>query len=173
MSSPVYRQARPEDAQTIAAFQLAMALETEGLHLDPAVCLNGVRAVFEIPSLGRFYVCERDAKVIGSALTTYEWSDWRNGVVWWIQSVYVDPDYRKQGVYAGIYAFIRDLANADDNVQGIRLYVDRRNAVAMQVYSRLGMDGEHYQVFEWMKPAPPHADGPPAQSKLKSTRNPP
>jgi GNAT superfamily N-acetyltransferase len=128
-----------------------MALETEDLQLDPAVCLKGVRAVLEKPSLGKYYVAEQGSKVVGVTLTTYEWSDWRNGVVWWIQSVYVHPEFRKQGIYSGIYAFIRGLAQSDPSVRGIRLYVDKRNVGAQQVYSHLGMNGEHYQVYEWMK----------------------
>jgi ribosomal protein S18 acetylase RimI-like enzyme len=84
-------------------------------------------------------------------LITYEWSDWRDGVVWWIQSVYVRPDARQKGVYAGLYQHIKELVGNDPEVSGIRLYVDRRNTGAQQVYARLGMNGEHYQVFEWMK----------------------
>jgi len=135
----------------IVEFQLAMAQETEALALDRQICTQGVQAVFERPSLGEYYVGERDGRVICSTLITYEWSDWRNGVVWWIQSVYVIPEARKQGVYAGLYSHIKNLAQADERVRGIRLYVDRRNTAAQQVYARVGMNGEHYQVFEWMK----------------------
>jgi GNAT superfamily N-acetyltransferase len=149
-----FRRAYLDDLQSIVDFQLAMAWETEALCLDRAVCAEGVRAVFENPSLGVFYVAESDARVVGVTLTTYEWSDWRNGVVWWIQSVYVLPEFRRQGIYSGIYAHIRSLAEADSSVRGIRLYVDRRNTPAQEVYTRLGMNGEHYQVFEWMKSAP-------------------
>ena len=84
-------------------------------------------------------------------MITYEWSDWRNGNVWWIQSVYVVPEFRGQRVYAGLYEHVQALVEADDALRGIRLYVDRRNVAAQQVYTRLGMNGEHYQVFEWMK----------------------
>jgi GNAT superfamily N-acetyltransferase len=150
----VFRRAHLDDLQHIVDFQLAMAWETEELRLDRKVCAEGVRAVFEKPSHGVFYVAESDARVVGVTLTTYEWSDWRNGVVWWIQSVYVLPEFRRQGIYSGIYAHIRSLAEADSSVRGIRLYVDRRNTSAQEVYTRLGMNGEHYQVFEWMKSAP-------------------
>ena len=132
-------------------FQLAMAWETEDLRLDRSVCAAGVRAVFENPALGRYYVAGTGSHIAGVALTTYEWSDWRNGVVWWIQSVYVLPGFRRRGIYSGIYAFIRGLAESNPAVRGIRLYVDRRNTTAQEVYTRLGMNGEHYQVFEWMK----------------------
>jgi GNAT superfamily N-acetyltransferase len=154
MPGAVFRRAHAADLEPIVDFQLAMAWETEALRLDRTVCEKGVRAVFENPSHGVFYVAERDSRVVGVTLTTYEWSDWRNGVVWWIQSVYVLPEFRRQGVYSGIYAHIRGLAEADPTVRGIRLYVDRRNTPAQEVYTRLGMNGEHYQVFEWMKPAP-------------------
>jgi GNAT superfamily N-acetyltransferase len=147
----VFRLARPEDIPRIAEFQIAMALETEDVRLDPETCAKGVRAVFETTSLGKYYVAEKYSNVVGVTLTTYEWSDWRNGVVWWIQSVYVHPDFRKQGIYSGIYSFIRGLAQSDPFVRGIRLYVDKRNIPAQEVYSHLGMNGEHYQVFEWMK----------------------
>jgi GNAT superfamily N-acetyltransferase len=151
MPSPFYRRAEPGDLQRIVDFQLAMASETEDLRLDPSICAGGVRAVFDNPALGQYYVAEHDSHVVGVTLTTYEWSDWRNGVVWWIQSVYVVPEFRRQGIYSGIYAFIRQLAESDPRVRGIRLYVDRRNTTAQEVYTRLGMNGEHYQVFEWMK----------------------
>ena len=128
-----------------------MARETEDLALDPQVAGGGVKSVFDDGSRGQYYVAELDGRTIASLLITYEWSDWRNGVVWWIQSVYVVPEARGQGVYAGLYACIKRLAEADPSVQGIRLYVDRRNTRAQAVYTRLGMNGDHYQVFEWMK----------------------
>ena len=151
MTTARYREARLSDADRIVEFQIAMAEETEQIRLDRMVCTAGVAAVLRDEKLGRYYVGEIDGEVAASTLITYEWSDWRNGVVWWIQSVYVLPGARKQGVYAGLYRYIQELAQRDDHVRGIRLYVDRRNAPAQQVYTRLGMNGEHYQVFEWMK----------------------
>ena len=151
MGAATYRPATPADAATIVEFQLAMARETEDLDLDREVCARGVAAVFAEPARGRYYVAEQEGQVVGSTLITYEWSDWRDGVVWWIQSVYVRPEARGRGVYAGLYAHIQAMALADDAVRGIRLYVDRRNTAAQRVYARLGMDGDHYQVFEWMK----------------------
>jgi GNAT superfamily N-acetyltransferase len=145
-----YRKAKPTDIPAVVEFQIAMAEETEQLKLDLSVCNEGVRAVFREPSLGQYYVGERDDRVVCSTLITYEWSDWRNGVVWWIQSVYVIPEVRRQGVYSGLYSYVKNLAQADPRVRGIRLYVDRRNKIAQQVYARLGMDGDHYQVFEWL-----------------------
>jgi GNAT superfamily N-acetyltransferase len=144
-----YRGATREDARTIVEFQQAMARETEEVELDRETVTRGVEAVFADPSRGRYFVADDNGRVVASLLITYEWSDWRNGVVWWIQSVYVVPELRGRGVYAGLYAFVKQ--SADDSVRGIRLYVDRRNTRAQEVYRRLGMDGEHYLVFEWMK----------------------
>jgi GNAT superfamily N-acetyltransferase len=146
-----YRAATVNDAPVIVEFQRAMARETEDIDLDHAVCSGGVQAVFDDPSRGRYFVAEIAGRVVASLLITYEWSDWRNGVVWWIQSVYVRPEARKQGVYAGLYQHVQRIAAADATVRGIRLYVDRRNASAQEVYRRVGMNGEHYLVFEWMK----------------------
>jgi len=146
-----YREAAPFDVATIADFQVAMALETEELDLDREVCTRGVLAVFDDPSRGRYFLAESGGAVIASLMITYEWSDWRNGNVWWIQSVYVRPEFRRQRVYAGLYEHVKRLVEADGSLRGIRLYVDRRNASAQDVYAKLGMNGEHYQVFEWMK----------------------
>jgi ribosomal protein S18 acetylase RimI-like enzyme len=147
----IYREAFFEDLPVITDFQIAMAEETEQLRLDPQVCAQGVFAVLSDSKLGRYYVCEQDGAVVASTLITYEWSDWRNGVVWWIQSVYVSPSARGQGVYGGLYQHLQTLADANPQVRGIRLYVDRRNSAAQEVYTKLGMNGEHYRVFEWMK----------------------
>ena len=151
MSDVQYRDATPSDAMAIVDFQIAMAHETEDVDLDRHTVIRGVDAVFNNPSLGRYYVAEAAGEVVASLLITYEWSDWRNGMVWWIQSVYVVPSFRGQRVYAGLYAYVRSLVEPDPAVRGIRLYVDNRNAAAQKVYARLGMEGEHYRVFEWMK----------------------
>src|SRR5260221_10227084 len=151
MTEIVYRDAARSDHPAIVDFQVAMALETESIELDRATCAKGVAAVFDDSALGRYFVAEENGRVVGSLLITYEWSDWRNGNVWWIQSVYVVTEFRQQRVYAGLYEHVRRLVEADDSLRGIRLYVDRRNVRAQEVYTRLGMNGEHYQVFEWMK----------------------
>ena len=148
---PEFRAAGVQDIPDIVRFQLAMARETEGLELEVEVCSAGVRAVFEHPERGLYYVGEINQMVVGSLLITYEWSDWRNGVVWWIQSVYVLPQFRRQGVYRGLYSCIQALARIDERVRAIRLYVDRGNVAAHKVYESLGMNGDHYQVFEWLK----------------------
>lgn len=151
MIETIYRSATIADTALIVAFQLAMARETEDLELDEAICTSGVQAVFARPDLGQYYVAEQQGRVVASLLITYEWSDWRNGMVWWIQSVYVSPNARQQGIYAGLYAHIKTIVQADESLRGIRLYVDERNKRAQEVYTRLGMNGEHYRVFEWMK----------------------
>ncbi|HSP17515.1 MAG TPA: GNAT family N-acetyltransferase [Thermoanaerobaculia bacterium] len=151
MTTITYRDAVPSDAHDIVEFQIAMAKETEDFDLDRAICTRGVLAVFADSSLGRYFVAEADNRLVASLMITPEWSDWRNGVVWWIQSVYVVPSLRRQRVYAGLYDHVKQLAERESSVKGIRLYVDKRNTRAQEVYRRMGMNGEHYQVFEWMK----------------------
>lgn len=151
MSDVRYREATPADAGSIIEFQIAMARETEDVGLDRSITTKGVHAVFADPSLGRYFIAEAGEQVVASLMITYEWSDWRNGVVWWIQSVYVIPAFRRRGVYAGLYQHVKALVEAEPAIRGIRLYVDNRNKPAQEVYARLGMEGEHYRVFEWMK----------------------
>lgn len=146
-----YREANKRDAAEIVQFQIEMARETEGVELNRFICSRGVEAVFEDRSLGRYFVAEVGPALAASLMITYEWSDWRNGLVWWIQSVYVPPEFRRQRIYAGLYDFVRRLAENNETVKGIRLYVDERNQSAQEVYRRMGMDGQHYRVFEWMK----------------------
>jgi len=146
----VYRKAEPADTSEIIRFQIEMARETEELELDRETVTRGVAAVFDDLSKGFYLVAEEGAAVVGSLMITYEWSDWRNGVVWWIQSVYVVPDHRRRGIYAGLYEEIKRLVERS-NVRGLRLYVDHRNKAAQKVYERLGMTAEHYQMYEWMR----------------------
>ncbi len=145
------RKGVKSDRDAIARFQIAMAWETENYKLDPETVQKGVAAVLNNESHGVYYVAIIDNEAVGSLLTTFEWSDWRNGTVLWIQSVYVDLSFRKKGIYAALYSHIKDLVAADNSLKGIRLYVDESNKKAMEVYARLGMNGEHYRVFEWMK----------------------
>lgn len=151
MSDLSFRPPAASDVETIARFQEAMAAETEGITLDGATVRRGVAAVLEDPALGRYWLAVSDGRVIGSLLLTYEWSDWRNARIWWIQSVWVEPEWRGKGVYKKLYAHVQDLARDDPAVAGIRLYVDQRNARAQGVYRALGMNGDHYTTFEWMK----------------------
>src|SRR5881394_1817793 len=142
MSEVIYSLAVPEDAAAIVEFQIAMARETEEVELDRDICTEGVAAVFADSKHGFYLVGEQDGQVVASTLITYEWSDWRNGVVWWIQSVYVRPEHRGRRVYAGLYDFVRAQVADNPLIRGIRLYVDRRNTAAQQVYAKLGMNGE-------------------------------
>ena len=125
-----------------------MARETEGLELDEDICTAGVRAVFGHPERGLYYVGEINHIVAGSMLITYEWSDWRNGVFWWIQSVYVDPDQRGRGVFRALHNHVFLKAKADPRVCGLRLYVERENHRAQTVYQRVGFCPSVYRVFE-------------------------
>lgn len=147
-----FRLAAPGDAAVLAEFNAAMALETEGKHLLPEVIGAGVRSLLGRPGSGFYVVAEDDAKVVGSLLITKEWSDWRNGDFWWIQSVYVRPAWRRQGVYKRLYRHVQELAANDPAVCGFRLYVERENRQAQRTYRALGMNETHYLVFEELKP---------------------
>lgn len=152
MNDPLeIRPARPGDARAIVEFQIRMARETEGLELDLPTVTRGVRAVFDDPSKGEYWVAEAGGRVVSSLMTTYEWSDWRDGTVLWVQSVYVLPEMRGSGVYRRLYEHLRERVRSSPGLMGIRLYVDRRNTAAQRVYERLGMSREHYEMFEWMK----------------------
>ena len=142
------RRATSADAGIIAAFNAAIAAETEGLSLDRQRLDQGVGAVIADPSKGFYTVAEADGQVVGQMLITFEWSDWRNGVFWWIQSVYVSPEHRRRGVYTRILRQVMDEAKAIGNVCGFRLYVDKENAPAQQVYERLGLRQTNYDMYE-------------------------
>ncbi|MEN8116729.1 MAG: GNAT family N-acetyltransferase [Bacteroidota bacterium] len=145
------RLATLNDHQAIVDFQLAMAKETEGIDLDQPIVDKGVEAVLEDSSKGKYYLAEIDEKVVASLLTTFEWSDWRNGTILWIQSVYVLPDYRRKGVYRSLYSHIKNLVLNDPTLNGIRLYADKSNITAHKTYQSLGMSPDHYVTFEWLK----------------------
>ena len=145
------RKALPADGKLISSFQEKLAMETENIKLDPDIVQKGVNAVFSDPAKGCYYVAEICGELAGSLLTTYEWSDWRNGTVLWIQSVYVLPEYRNKGVYRNLYMQIKQIVEDNTGLHGIRLYADKTNRKAIEVYSRFGMNGEHYQLFEWIK----------------------
>jgi ribosomal protein S18 acetylase RimI-like enzyme len=145
------RPGEPADAAAIVDFQLRMARETEALELDRTTLSRGVAAVFADPGKGAYWLAERGGLAVGCLLTTFEWSDWRDGVVLWIQSVYVVPEERGRGVYRALYERVRRQVEASETFKGIRLYVDKRNAAAQRVYERLGMTREHYDLFEWLK----------------------
>jgi ribosomal protein S18 acetylase RimI-like enzyme len=144
------RLATEEDSNEIIAFQLEMAMESEGVKLNPETLKNGVLSVFRDAQKGKYFVAEDNQKIVGSMLTTYEWSDWRNQWVYWLQSVYIIPAYRGSGIFRLMYEQIKNQVQREKRVAGIRLYVDVSNTHAIGVYNSIGMDGDHYKVFEWM-----------------------
>ena len=144
------RKANTRDADAIIDFQKKMAWETEKLKLVPDTVEKGVNAVFANKALGQYWIAEEDGNTIASLLITYEWSDWRNSNVWWFQSVYVVPDYRRKGIFRSMYNHIKDEADKQ-NIAGLRLYVETNNTRAQRTYEALGMQNEHYTMFEWMK----------------------
>lgn len=143
-------EARQQHRKIVAGFQIKMAAETEGIELDKQIVNKGVQQVFNDPAKGKYYLGLNDDEVVASMLTTPEWSDWRNGKVLWLQSVYVLPEYRKQGIFRLMYNHIRKIVIDNADLVGIRLYVDRSNINAQKVYESLGMNGEHYKIYEWM-----------------------
>jgi GNAT superfamily N-acetyltransferase len=144
------RKATPEDAGMIIDFQQKMAWETEQMTLVPEIIDKGVRAVFADSARGQYWVAEEKDNVVASLLITYEWSDWRNSNVWWFQSVYVLPDYRRRGIFRSMYLHIKNVADKQ-GVAGLRLYVERNNSGAQQTYEALGMFSGHYTMYEWLK----------------------
>jgi len=147
------RIANEEDHFTIVDFQMKMAKETEGLELDRETVKLGVMHVLRNPQKGRYLVAVLDGKIVASLMLTPEWSDWRNRCVLWFQSVYVVPEAREKGIFKKMYEHVKQhIVMADEQNAGLRLYVDSSNTNAIEVYKKVGMDGEHYRVFEWMKP---------------------
>lgn len=148
------RSARPDDADVLADYNVRMALETEHLALDPATVARGVRAALDDPAKALYFVAEFGGVVIGQLMVTHEWSDWRDGDIWWVQSVYVHPDHRRRGVFRALYDHARRAARTAGAV-GLRLYVERHNADAQAVYQKLGMRDSGYLVMEEMfRPQP-------------------
>ncbi len=144
------RKAEKTDADVIIDFQMKMARETEELELNKNTVTRGVNAVFANQSRGQYYVADDDGKVVASLLITFEWSDWRNCSVWWFQSVYVLPEYRRRGIFRKMYNHIKSLAEAED-AGGLRPYVETKNIRARKTYEALGMSSEHYAFYEWMR----------------------
>lgn len=145
------RLATPADAGVLIEFNAAMALETEGKELLPDVIGAGVRSLLGNPAAGFYLLAEQDSAV-GSLMITKEWSDWRNGTFWWIQSVYVRPEFRRRGVYSRLYRQVKRLAAGDRRVCGFRLYVEQENRRAQATYRAAGMKKTRYFVYEALKP---------------------
>ncbi len=144
----VIKPAELKDAENIIKFNAAMGRETEDTQLNMDILKCGVHSVLIDKNKGRYFVALMDRKIVGQLLITYEWSDWRCGFFWWIQSVYVLPEFRERGVFKNLYKHIYDLAHADKSVCGLRLYVDKNNERAKKVYEYLGMSKSHYDMFE-------------------------
>ena len=145
------RKAGVADSGAISRFNQAMALETEGKTLAPALVDAGVLRLLQEPALGFYVVAAQADRIVACLLVTHEWSDWRNGLLWWIQSVFVEAGWRRRGVYSALYRFVRQLADADGGVCGFRLYVEKENTVAQQTYAALGMVQTDYLIYEQMK----------------------
>ena len=135
------------DIEAITGFQIAMALESEGTVLDSENVLNGVTAVMKDESKGTYIVARTEDRPVASLMITREWSDWNNGWYWWIQSVYVMPEYRGQGIFRTMYTKVIEMAK-EQNIAQVRLYVDRYNTNAQKVYQKLGMEECHYLMYE-------------------------
>ena len=142
------REATMPDAEAIVGFQSAMALETEGKTLDVDTLRMGVRSVIEDPSKGYYLIAEIDGEPVGGLMVTYEWSDWRSMTFLWIQSVFVDSDWRRRGVYRAMHNHVVQTAEQDPGLCGVRLYVDRDNHGAQRKYESLGMSQSHYDMYE-------------------------
>lgn len=142
------RDGRPDDLPTIREFNTCMARETEDVHLDESKLERGIRKVFDDPSTGFYLMAERDGETVGQTLVTFEWSDWRDGWFWWIQSVYVRPDARRQGVYRALHDEVEHRARNREDVCGVRLYVIRDNDTARNVYAKMGMGCTGYRLYE-------------------------
>lgn len=148
MPSIIVREAEARDGPLIAKFNALMAQETEHRTLDHSVLRAGVESVFADKSKGIYYVAEVNGTVVGQTLITYEWSDWRNGNFWWIQSVYVREEYRGKGVFKALFRFIEEAARKHKDVCGLRLYVEEENKKAIEAYERLTMKRTPYKMFE-------------------------
>ncbi len=143
------RIAVEKDASAMIEFNQAMALETEGKRLEPKKIEKGVKAVFQDDKKGFYVVAENEnGEIIGGLMITFEWSDWRNGWFWWIQSVYILPKARGRKIYSRLYEFVKGEAEKKGNVCGFRLYVETENKHAQKVYEKVGMDVSHYLMFE-------------------------
>jgi GNAT superfamily N-acetyltransferase len=146
----IVRLAGPDDWETVADFNIRLARETEGKQLVPDTVFAGVKALLADPRHGRYFVACLDRKIIGQMMHTREWSDWRNGEIWWLQSVYVHPDHRQAGVFRALFRHLEQLAEQSPDVVGLRLYVEENNTRAQAVYKSFGLSAAGYTVLERM-----------------------
>jgi ribosomal protein S18 acetylase RimI-like enzyme len=143
------RKAIIEDLETIVKFNYNLAKQTEDKELDLEILTKGVRAMLNDTSKGQYYVYEIDGKVVGQIMNTYEWSDWRNGTFLWVQSVYVDEEHRRKGIFKELYNHVKQICDNDEKIAGIRLYVEKENFNAKATYKSLGMDECNYHMYEY------------------------
>ncbi len=144
----IVRLAAPSDVSIIAEFNTAMAKETEGIELNRERLRRGVEALFADPTRGQYYIAEINGRAAGQLMITYEWSDWRNATFWWIQSVYVHPEYRRHGVFRALFRYIETIVRIHGDVCGVRLCVENENDRAQKTYKALGMKRSHYAMME-------------------------
>ena len=142
------RPAAAGDCEAIVEFNRLLALESEDKQLDGDTLRTGVAAVLADPHKGRYFVAEREGQVVGQLAITFEWSDWRNGWMWWLQSVYVHADSRRCGVFRALYEYVCDLARGDPSVIGIRLYVEEANHTARATYARHGFEAIPFVIYQ-------------------------
>ncbi len=142
------RFAEKRDADILTEFNIVMARETEGKELPNEVASAGVKALLNNRQMGFYVIAETGGLIAGSLMVTMEWSDWRNGLFWWIQSVYIKPQFRREGIFTELYGFLKSKVEKDPNVCGFRLYVERNNIPAHKAYKALGMEETHYKVYE-------------------------
>jgi GNAT superfamily N-acetyltransferase len=145
------RAGQVKDIEAIVETQVKMAYETEGLALERDTVIKGVQAIFGNPNKGQYYVAEEDGRLVGVLLTIPEWSEWRNGCVLWIHSLYVLKEFRRKGIFKKLYQFLREKVENSSELAGLRLYVDKTNVNAQKVYEKLGMNRDHYLMYEWFK----------------------
>ena len=147
----IIRKANPSDIEFIVHSQIQLARETEHIELDPAIVRQGVSAVFTDAVMGDYYVALVDGKLVACMLALLEWSDWRNGNLIWIHSVYVISNYRRHGVFTEMYDHLKQIVLTSPGYRGLRLYVNKTNTHAQKVYEKLKMNKEHYELFEWLR----------------------
>ncbi len=145
------RKATINDINTIVEYNANLARETESLELDIKRLKEGVNAVLSNENKGHYFLYEKDQQIIGQLMITTEWSDWRNGYFWWIQSVYVKKSHRRKGIFKALYQHVKEIVSNDSSICGLRLYVERENNNAQQTYKQLGMDETYYLLYEWEK----------------------
>ena len=147
----IIREANHADAFYLSEMQYAMAMETENLALDKEIVKKGLKALFDDPSKGKYYVLTEKDNIIGCVLNTFEWSEWRNAYILWIQSLYIVPEHRGKGLFKEMYLFFQELVKNSKELRGIRLYVDKSNQKAIETYKAIKMSNQHYEMFEWLE----------------------